>query len=112
MKKKCYSRYTNNYKEDIFILYMQNRFHQECSLEKEVDVFMKRLPLWLLMGRRNKWVAVHGTAKVFGKNYEAVLEKGYKSFSPDSFLVRQISFEYLWYGKNGKPEQLYASASF
>ncbi len=85
---------------------MSSRQDDDSPLEKEIDFFMKRLPFWLLTGKRGRWVSVNDNVSVFGRNVKEAVERGYDSFGNVPFLVREVSLEYIRHGRYGKPVNL------
>ena len=84
---------------------LKDAFNQ-ITLENQVSAFMRELPE-MLKEHEDDWV-------LFGKEgrlgyYQSEMDcvnAGYKKLGEEQFLVRQVSKEYIEYGRHGKPIQL------
>ena len=73
------------------------------DLEKEIDEFMKQLPEMLEEHNGKYTVFKNGNHGNFWSSWEDALKEGYNLYGLDSFLIRQVSYEYQLYGRYGRP---------
>lgn len=75
-------------------------------LETEINAFMADLPE-MLKSRRGLTTIYKGETRYgFWPTYKAGLVAAVRKFGLTSYLVREVSTEYLEYGRFGKPLQM------
>ena len=75
-------------------------------LEKEIDAFMEQLAD-MLKQHEGMWTVFKGGEPLgFYHTQEDALRKAYKKYGNVPLLLREVSREYLEYGKYGKPVRL------
>ena len=73
------------------------------DLEVEINAFMKQLPDLLKEHNGEFTVFKNGEPLGFFKDKDAALAAGYKAYGNVPMLVREVSDEYVTYGRLGKP---------
>lgn len=85
---------------------------KEKILDKEVDFFMKNLEE-MLKEHPNKWTATKGTKMLgFYDDLREAYFKGVKKWGNVPILIRQVSTEYIKYGRLGKPHKYHSRVGF
>ena len=74
------------------------------KLEKYIDAYMDQLPE-MLTHHEGKWTVISEDLKPAGfwDTDVSALEAGYNAYGLNTFLLRQVSEEYVKYGRKGKP---------
>lgn len=78
---------------------------QRPVLEAAIDTFMNLLPE-MLKEHEGQWVVIKDEEEKplgFAKSQMRIYKKGLKEYGNVPFLLRQVSKEYLEYGKYGRP---------
>ena len=78
---------------------------QKPVLEAAIDTFMQLLPE-MLKKHKGQWVVIRdGEEKPLGfsKSMERVYKRGVREYGNVHFLLRQVSEEYLEFGRYGRP---------
>ena len=79
----------------------------KSSLEKEIDAYMQLLPE-MLKGHVGEWTVFNDEKCLgFWKNFEDALISAYKKVGYVALLAREVSKEYIEYGRYGKPAYIY-----
>lgn len=84
---------------------MGNEDEKRPDLEQAIDTYMFLLPM-MLKKHEGDWVVIKDGEKTplgYSKSPSRILRKAFKTYGITPFLWRQVSREYLEYGRNGKP---------
>lgn len=83
---------------------MTAEVEQRPVLEEAIDTFMDLLPD-MLKEHEGQWVVIKDGERPLGfaRSQMRIYKKGLKEYGTVPFLVRQISREYLEFGRYGKP---------
>jgi len=76
----------------------------ESKLETYIDSYMSHLPK-MLENHEGKWTVIGEGLKPssFWNTRENALKEGIRVYGDSIFLLRQVSNDYVEYGKYGKP---------
>ena len=83
--------------------YDMEGYAMKKTLEKEIDAFMEQLPDMLKQHEGMWTVFKEGKPLGFYHAQEDALREAYKKYGNVPLLLREVSREYLEYGKYGKP---------
>jgi hypothetical protein len=86
---------------------------QRPVLESAIDTFMQLLPE-MLKKHEGQWVVIKdGEEKPLGfsKSLMRIYKKGVREYENVPFLLRQVSRDYLEFGRYGRPISVYSESA-
>ena len=86
---------------------------EDDQMEEYIDAFMERLPK-ILEHYEGKWTVIgkHKVPLGFYETKEDALRVGFLEYGHVPMLLRQVSQEYVEYGRHGRPRVFHSRVGF